>query len=211
MIFNVIEGIDFAGKTTLFNLLRSNLEGVEFNGKYVTTDHSNPNDIFFIQNPASLPMGREIKQLILDNNVTPITRFLLYQGAFNELLVQARLLPNMTIWERSPVSGFAYSPFTFHELKSFFKLSIFKSLYINRLIILMIKKETLEFRMSLQPESLDYIESAGVDALLKIQDKIIGTANEFYDWGLINEIRILNSEETPETLLKQARDVFLSR
>lgn len=208
MIFNTIEGTDFSGKTTLFNLLKIKLRGFNFNKNDIKEYKSK--DIIFIKNPSSTALGCKVKELILEHRVSPLTRFLLYQGAFHDLLLTARPLKNITIWERSPISGIAYSGLPLTTLRVFFKKVILNKVIINNVLILKIDKPTLEDRMRRHTDPLDYIEDEGVEYLLKRQQGIIDITKEMKAWGLVNNYQIVPAGTNLSEYLEIAKD-FLTQ
>lgn len=100
----VLEGVDGAGKTTQKELLEDFLNLEENIKKYGKT--------IFLKEPGSTKAGLEIREVILNNNLDPITESMLFYSARNELIknkINGEIKKgNNVIIDRFELATFAY-------------------------------------------------------------------------------------------------------
>ncbi len=159
-MYIAIEGIDTAGKSTQIAAL----------AKHFTT-------AVITKEPGGTTIGKEIREMVLSAKTkSKRAEFLLFLADRAEHVAEV-IEPNldkMIISDRSAVSGVAYALIQGDiDKKSLVELNNFatKSIYPQKIFLLRLTKEELEFRLS--QKELDGIELRGSKYLLAIQEAII--------------------------------------
>ena len=156
----VLEGIDTAGKSTQFDILKSKLK-----------------DTIFTKEPGGTQIGLEIRKMVLNgafkSEIATMLMFLADRAEHIKEVIEPNL-DKTIISDRSLISGIAYANIANP------KISIEKLLELNllatdnilpsKMILLKLSKEELKYRLS-QKEN-DAIESKGIEYLLNIQEKL---------------------------------------
>ncbi len=159
-MYIAIEGIDTAGKSTQIAALAKH-----FTNAVITKE------------PGGTTIGKEIREMVLSAKTkSKRAEFLLFLADRAEHVAEV-VEPNldkMIISDRSAVSGVAYALIQGDiDKKSLVELNNFatKSIYPQKVFLLRLTKEELEFRLS--QKELDGIELRGSEYLLAIQEAII--------------------------------------
>ncbi|WP_297433840.1 dTMP kinase [Sulfurimonas sp.] len=159
-MYIAIEGIDTAGKSTQIAALAKH-----FTNAVITKE------------PGGTAIGKEIREMVLSAKTkSKRAEFLLFLADRAEHVAEV-IEPNldkMIISDRSAVSGVAYALIQGDiDKKSLVELNNFatKSIYPQKVFLLRLTKEELEFRLS--QKELDGIELRGSKYLLAIQEAII--------------------------------------
>ncbi len=159
-MYIAIEGIDTAGKSTQIAALAKH-----FTNAVITKE------------PGGTTIGKEIREMVLSAKTkSKRAEFLLFLADRAEHVAEV-IEPNldkMIISDRSAVSGVAYALIQGDiDKKSLVELNNFatKSIYPQKVFLLRLTKEELEFRLS--QKELDGIELRGSKYLLAIQEAII--------------------------------------
>lgn len=162
-MYLVIEGIDTAGKSTQIEALKDN-----FSNAVITKE------------PGGTLIGQEIREMVLSARTkSKRAEFLLFLADRAEHVAEV-IEPNldkMIISDRSAVSGVAYALIQGDiDKEELVKLNNFatKNIYPQKVFLLRLTKEELEFRLS--QKELDGIELRGSEYLLKIQDALVEAA-----------------------------------
>lgn len=173
-MYVAIEGIDTAGKGTQVDLLKR-----EFSAFFTKEPFSNATREF-INN------GNDV----VTDAAMLIDRTELYERHLHRELNSHQLV----ITDRSMVSGMAYRS-KHMSLQESIKLNLhaLQGTTIDLTVILVLDKETLTKRLS--EKHNDYIESKGVNALLKIQDNLLLNASH-----VSNNILIVDASKSIESI-----------
>jgi len=184
-MYIAIEGIDTAGKSTQISALQNHF----------------PNAVI-TKEPGGTAIGKEIREMVLSAKAkSKRAEFLLFLADRAEH-VKEIIEPNldkMIISDRSAVSGVAYALIQGDiEQKELVELNNFatKSIYPQKVFLLRLTKEELEFRLS--QKELDGIELRGSEYLLQIQDAII-EATELLGIKLI----IIDATQSRENIFQE--------
>ena len=159
-MYIAIEGIDTAGKSTQIELLKNEL------------------DALFIKEPGYTEIGKKLREIIFNEEITKKTELFLFLADRAET-VEKVIKPNLNrliISDRSVISGIAYAMefFDFNLLVNLNKFAT-DSIFPNYVIILKLDEKELRYRLS--QKSHDNIEKRGIKYLLNIQQNIIDTCN----------------------------------
>lgn len=179
----VIEGIDTTGKTTLCNMLKEKLLGIDF-FEFIQKPSVEWQSNIFIQEPTQTQLAKTIKSLILDKNSTQYksVEFFLYVSQRMEIIESIASCPHFKtsqcslISDRSFISGAAYANKTAFQnpIEYMIKthLLAYPPLLPKKIVLLTLSEKVLHKRLNqkqLKTQQLDNIESMGVIYLLDIQ------------------------------------------
>ncbi len=163
-MYVALEGVDGAGKTTQIKLLKKIYP-----------------DAVFTKEPAGTKVGEKIKNLILNNFISPESEFFLFLADRIEHKKQVldKNKGRLIISDRSFVSGIAYAlgecEYSLKDLLLFHQIAL-RGSFPDKIVFLKLKRTELEKRMNLK--ELDKIEQKGIDILMKIQSNIKKVLNE---------------------------------
>ena len=160
-MYIAIEGIDTAGKSTQIEAL-----------------HSHFSDAVITKEPGGTAIGAEIREMVLSARAqSKKAEFLLFladRAEHIQEVIKPHIENKMIISDRSAVSGVAYAltqgNISDEELVLLNNFATDK-LYPQKIFLLQLTKEELEFRLS--QKELDGIELRGSKYLLEIQTNII--------------------------------------
>ena len=191
-MYITIEGIDTAGKST-------QIEAVS---------KSFPNAIL-TKEPGATEIGKEIREMVLSARAkSKKAEFLLFLADRAEHIkevIEPNIDTKMIISDRSAVSGVAYA-ITQGEIskEELVSLNHFATnrLYPEKVFLLKLTKEALEFRLS--QKELDGIELRGSEYLLNIQDAII-EATQLLGLELVEIDATLQREEITSLILEHIK------
>jgi len=191
-MYIAIEGIDTAGKSTQIEKLSQ-----KFPHAIITKE------------PGATAIGKEIREIVLSAKTqSKKAEFLLFLADRAEHIKEV-IEPNldkMIISDRSAVSGVAYGLIQGEiQKEDLVLLNHFATngIYPQRVFLLWLTKEELEFRLS--QKDLDAIELRGSAYLLKIQDAIIEAAKL-----LKLELIILDATQSREKIFTQILNNIIS-
>jgi len=155
-LYIALEGIDTCGKSTQLELLKKLYS-----------------DAIFIKEPGSTPLGEKLREILLGFDIkSKRAEFLLFCAARAELYeeVVSKNRDKLIISDRSVVSGIGYADsFDYETLISINRFAL-DGLLPQKIVFLVLKKDTLIERMSKKSE--DRIEQRGVDTLLNYQKRM---------------------------------------
>ncbi|MEJ2372916.1 MAG: dTMP kinase [Sulfurimonas sp.] len=185
-MYIAIEGIDTAGKSTQISALSQQYP-----------------DAVITKEPGATELGVEIRELVLSARAkSKKAEFLLFLADRAEHLkevIEPNINKKMIISDRSAISGVAYAlihgEIAEEELVHLNNFAT-NSTYPEKVFLLQLTKEELEFRLS--QKELDGIELRGSEYLLNIQDAIIQAAKL-----LKIELIIIDATQPIEAITKQ--------
>lgn len=177
-MYVILEGIDTAGKSTQLNILRE---------KYP--------EAIFTKEPGGTELGIKLREMVLNGEAkSKVAEMFLFLAdrAEHSFEVIKKNPDDIIISDRGFLSGIAYAKSAPLEIAISLNIMALNGAIPNKIIILRLSKETLEYRLS-QKEH-DSIESRGSQYLLDIQTRMIEAIE------LINE----TSEHIIDTLIVDA-------
>ena len=177
-MYVILEGIDTAGKSTQLNILRE---------KYP--------EAIFTKEPGGTELGIKLREMVLNGEAkSKVAEMFLFLAdrAEHSFEVIKKNPDDIIISDRGFLSGIAYAKSAPLEIAISLNIMALNGAIPNKIIILQLSKETLEYRLS-QKEH-DSIESRGSQYLLDIQTRMIEAIE------LINE----TSEHIIDTLIVDA-------
>ena len=192
-MYIAIEGIDTAGKSTQIEALSK-----YFKNAIITKE------------PGATEIGKEIREMVLSARTkSKRAEFLLFLADRAEHItevIKPNLHQKMIISDRSAVSGVAYA-LTQGDIdkETLVSLNNFatNSLYPEKVFLLRLTKEELEFRLS--QKELDGIELRGSEYLLKIQEALI-EATKLLGIELIEIDATKSRENITKTILNYIKE-----
>ncbi len=155
-MYIAIEGIDTAGKTTQFELLKQSYQ-----------------EAIFTKEPGGTTLGVKLRAMALggeaSSNIAEMFLFLADRAEHIEQIIKPNI--NKLIFsDRSLISGISYAKELPMEATLALNLIATTNILPDKIILLELSKEELIYRLS-QKEN-DSIESRGVDYLIDIQNKM---------------------------------------
>ena len=191
-MYIALEGIDTAGKSTQIKALQKHFP-----------------DAIITKEPGGTPVGVKIREIALSAQAqSKKAEFLLFladRAEHMQEVIEPNIDSNMIISDRSAISGVAYAlvqnNITPQELVTLNNFAT-GSLYPQKVFLLQLTKEELEFRLS--QKELDGIELRGSDYLLQIQDAIIEAA-KLLDIELVTIDASLQIDKITNSILEHLR------
>lgn len=153
-MYIAIEGIDTAGKSTQYELLK---------GSYKSA--------IFTKEPGATQLGSKLRSLALGGEAKSKTAEMFLFLADRAEHIEEVVKPNMNnliISDRSLISGIAYAKDFPIEMTLVLNLIATSNTLPNKVILLELSKQALEQRLALKEN--DSIESRGSDYLIDIQN-----------------------------------------
>jgi len=154
-MYIVLEGIDRVGKSTQIKMLKNEFK-----------------DAIFTKEPGGTKFGEKIRDIVLNEKISPIAEIFLFLADRNEHFNKI-IKPNLDkliISDRGFISGIAYahikSDLDYETLFELNSLSLENHLP-DKIIMFEIDKKELKNRFETQ--KLDIIEKKGIDFLLNVQ------------------------------------------
>lgn len=155
-MYIAIEGIDTAGKTTQFELLKQAYK-----------------DAVFTKEPGATTLGKKLREMALGgeakSKIAEMFLFLADRAEHIEEVIKPNI-DKLIFSDRSLVSGIAYAKDFPMEMTLALNLIATSNTIPKKVILLELSKEELIYRLS-QKEN-DSIESRGVDYLIDIQNQM---------------------------------------
>ncbi len=156
-MYIIIEGIDTAGKSTQLNILKE----------------KHPEAIF-TKEPGGTELGVKLREMVLNgeakSKVAEMFLFLADRAEHSYEIVKKHK-EDIVISDRGFLSGIAYAVSAPLEIAISLNIMALNGVFPDKIIILELTKEELEFRLS-QKEK-DSIEKRGSQYLLDIQSRMI--------------------------------------
>lgn len=162
--FITFEGIDGSGKSTIIKLIQEKLLALNLNKK-----------VFITREPGGTQLSEKIRNIILDNNMLPITETLLYAAARAEHVhnfIKPEIAKgNIILCDRFLESSLCYQGFLkgvgYKNVKLLNKLSV-DNLKPDLIFFLNISTETSVNRISNNRTKKDRFDSLSIDDKKKI-------------------------------------------
>ena len=175
MTYLVIEGLDCAGKTTQWNLLRQKSNAPLLDLPLIESIKSNtpPPPIVFVKEPSETPLGRLTRELTSRGALGARARFLLFLAQRAELMECLGGLDCKVVSDRSLLSGVAYA--TEFSIEAALELNLLSTggALPAKVAFLQLNPHELRKRMAAKrlESGLDEIESLGFEYLDEVQDR----------------------------------------
>ena len=192
----VLEGIDTAGKSTQFDILKEKL-----------------NNAIFTKEPGGTKIGLEIREMVLTgrfkSEIATMLMFLADRAEHIEEVIKPNLIKEdkIVVSDRSLISGIAYAIIANPNLtiEKLIELNLIATSEIlpQKIILLKLTKDELEYRLS-QKEN-DAIESKGLDYLIDIQDKLEQTIKLLHKSNGI-EYLFIDAKQDIQTISKEIKE-----
>ena len=160
-MYIVIEGIDTAGKSTQLDILKS---------KYT--------DAVFTKEPGGTNLGVKIREMVLTGQAkSKVAEMFLFLAdrAEHSFEVVKKNKDKVVISDRGFLSGIAYAKTAPLEIAISLNIMALNGVLPDKIIILKLSKEELEFRLSKKEH--DSIERRGSQYLLDIQIRMMNAIN----------------------------------
>ena len=173
-MYVILEGIDTAGKSTQLSILEN---------KYP--------DAIFTKEPGGTTIGKKLREMVLNgeanSKVAEMFLFLADRAEHAYEIIEKNKT-NTIISDRGFLSGIAYAKTIPLETTIGLNLLALQKALPNKIIILKLSKEELEYRLSQKEQ--DSIEKRGSEYLLDIQNRMI-EAIEIINKKLDKKIELL--------------------
>ncbi|GHS89165.1 thymidylate kinase [Campylobacterota bacterium] len=189
-MFIAIEGIDYSGKTTQIEALKTIYP-----------------DAVFTREPGGTKIGEKVRDIVLNDETNALTRLFLFLADRAEHIAKV-IAPNenkLIITDRSVVSGvgYAWNDAPFETLKTLNTIAS-RNILPDLAIMLMIDETILRSRMAKQRQ--DVIEKQGIDFLLETQTRIRDAAQQL---GI--EMIPINAGAEPEKITEEIKGIIDDR
>ena len=187
-MYVVIEGIDTAGKSTQLEILKQ---------KYP--------EAIFTKEPGGTQIGLKIREMVLNgeakSKVAEMFLFLADRAEHSYEIVKQNP-DEIIISDRGFLSGIAYAKTAPIEIAISLNIMALNGAMPDKIIILELSKEELEFRLSQKEQ--DSIEQRGSKYLLDIQSRMVEAINMINTMGSKQiELLILDAKKTREELAEE--------
>lgn len=194
-MYVVIEGIDTAGKSTQLETLKE---------KYP--------EAVFTKEPGGTKIGTKIREMVLNgeakSKVAEMFLFLADRAEHSYEIVKKNP-DQIIISDRGFLSGIAYAKTAPLEIAISLNIMALNGAMPDKIIILELTKEELEFRLSQKEQ--DSIEKRGSEYLLDIQNRMIEAINMINNMGSKQiELLIVDAKKSRETIAEEIQ-TFLEK
>lgn len=167
-MYVLLEGIDTAGKSTQLEILKQ---------KYP--------EAIFTKEPGGTELGLKLREMVLTgeakSKVAEMFLFLADRAEHSFQVVKKLKDDNILISDRGFLSGIAYAKTAPLEIAISLNIMALNGAMPDKIIILELSKEELEFRLSQKEQ--DSIEKRGSSYLLNIQQRMIDAINMINTMG----------------------------
>ena len=167
-MYVLLEGIDTAGKSTQLEILKQ---------KYP--------EAIFTKEPGGTELGLKLREMVLTgeakSKVAEMFLFLADRAEHSFQVVKKLKDDNILISDRGFLSGIAYAKTAPLEIAISLNIMALNGAMPDKIIILELSKEELEFRLSQKKQ--DSIEKRGSSYLLNIQQRMIDAINMINTMG----------------------------
>jgi dTMP kinase len=170
-MYVIIEGIDTAGKSTQLDILKQ---------KYP--------EAIFTKEPGGTDIGIKLREMVLNGEAkSKVAEMFLFLAdrAEHSYEVVKKYRDDIVISDRGFLSGIAYAKTAPLEIAISLNIMALNGAMPNKIIILELTKEELEYRLSQKEQ--DSIEKRGSGYLLEIQQRMIDAIEMINSMG---EVRI---------------------
>jgi len=190
-MYVVIEGIDTAGKSTQLEILKQ---------KYP--------EAIFTKEPGGTQIGLKIREMVLNgeakSKVAEMFLFLADRAEHSYEIVKQNP-DEIIISDRGFLSGIAYAKTAPIEIAISLNIMALNGAMPDKIIILELSKEELEFRLSQKEQ--DSIEQRGSKYLLDIQSRMVEAINMINTMGSKQiELLIIDAKKPIDTIASEIQN-----
>ncbi|MEA3512410.1 MAG: dTMP kinase [Campylobacterota bacterium] len=194
-MYVILEGIDTAGKSTQLDILKQ---------KYP--------EAIFTKEPGGTDIGIKLREMVLNgeakSKVAEMFLFLADRAEHSYEIVKKHR-DDIVISDRGFLSGIAYAKTAPLEIAISLNIMALNGAMPDKIIILELTKEELEYRLSLKEQ--DSIEQRGSAYLLDIQTRMIEAINMINKMGNKTiDLLIIDAKKPIENISKEIQE-FLEK
>lgn len=195
-MYVLLEGIDTAGKSTQLEILKQ---------KYP--------EAIFTKEPGGTELGLKLREMVLSgeakSKVAEMFLFLADRAEHSFQVVKKLKDDNILISDRGFLSGIAYAKTAPLEIAISLNIMALNGAMPDKIIILELSKEELEFRLSQKEQ--DSIEKRGSTYLLNIQKRMIDAINMINTMGEKTiDLLIIDATKSVDIISKEI-ETFLEK
>ena len=195
-MYVLLEGIDTAGKSTQLEILKQ---------KY--------SEAIFTKEPGGTELGLKLREMVLSgeakSKVAEMFLFLADRAEHSFQVVKKLKDDNILISDRGFLSGIAYAKTAPLEIAISLNIMALNGAMPDKIIILELSKEELEFRLSQKEQ--DSIEKRGSTYLLNIQQRMIDAINMINAMGEKTiDLLIIDATKSVDIISKEI-ETFLEK
>lgn len=195
-MYVLLEGIDTAGKSTQLEILKQ---------KYP--------EAIFTKEPGGTELGLKLREMVLTgeakSKVAEMFLFLADRAEHSFQVVKKLKDDNILISDRGFLSGIAYAKTAPLEIAISLNIMALNGAMPDKIIILELSKEELEFRLSQKEQ--DSIEKRGSTYLLNIQKRMIDAINMINAMGEKTiDLLIIDATKSVDIISKEI-ETFLEK
>ena len=195
-MYVLLEGIDTAGKSTQLEILKQ---------KYP--------EAIFTKEPGGTELGLKLREMVLSgeakSKVAEMFLFLADRAEHSFQVVKKLKDDNILISDRGFLSGIAYAKTAPLEIAISLNIMALNGAMPDKIIILELSKEELEFRLSQKEQ--DSIEKRGSTYLLNIQQRMIDAINMINTMGEKTiDLLIIDATKSVDIISKEI-ETFLEK
>ncbi|BFU76870.1 dTMP kinase [Arcobacter sp. 15-2] len=195
-MYVLLEGIDTAGKSTQLEILKQ---------KYP--------EAIFTKEPGGTELGLKLREMVLSgeakSKVAEMFLFLADRAEHSFQVVKKLKDDNILISDRGFLSGIAYAKTAPLEIAISLNIMALNGAMPDKIIILELSKEELEFRLSQKEQ--DSIEKRGSNYLLNIQQRMIDAINMINTMGEKTiDLLIIDATKSVDIISKEI-ETFLEK
>lgn len=187
-MYVIIEGIDTAGKSTQLDILKE---------KYP--------EAIFTKEPGGTDIGIKLREMVLNGEArSKVAEMFLFLAdrAEHSFEIVKKHKDEIVISDRGFLSGIAYAKAAPLEIAISLNIMALNGAMPNKIIILELTKEELEYRLS-QKEK-DNIEKRGSDYLLEIQKRMIDAIEMINSMGEVKiDLLRVDAKQPIDTIATQ--------
>lgn len=187
-MYVIIEGIDTAGKSTQLDILQK---------KYP--------EAIFTKEPGGTDIGIKLREMVLNGEAkSKVAEMFLFLAdrAEHSFEIVKKHKDEIVISDRGFLSGIAYAKTAPLEIAISLNIMALNGAMPNKIIILELTKEELEYRLSQKEQ--DNIEKRGSDYLLEIQKRMIDAIEMINSMGEVKiDLLRVDAKQPIDTIATQ--------
>jgi len=194
-MYVIIEGIDTAGKSTQLDILKE---------KYP--------EAIFTKEPGGTDIGVKLREMVLNGEArSKVAEMFLFLAdrAEHSFEIVKKHKDEIVISDRGFLSGIAYAKTAPLEIAISLNIMALNGAMPNKIIILELTKEELEYRLSQKEQ--DSIEKRGSDYLLEIQKRMIDAIEMINSMGQVKIDLLRVDAKQPIDSISEQIEKFLEK
>jgi len=194
-MYVIIEGIDTAGKSTQLDILKQ---------KYP--------EAIFTKEPGGTQIGSKLREMVLNGEAkSKVAEMFLFLAdrAEHSFEIVKKHRDEIVISDRGFLSGIAYAKTAPLEIAISLNIMALNGAMPNKIIILELSKEELEYRLSQKEQ--DSIEKRGITYLLEIQQRMINAIEMINSMGEVRIDLLRVDAKQPINLIATQIEQFLEK